>query len=164
MAPYHGRRGDFMKIKVKKKSYDEVMALPRAKHRPPLKPNMLFRALLKIVSTPDLWATHFTCRRIGMEKLGKREPCLILMNHASFIDLKIASCILYPRPFNIVCTADGMVGKRWLMRQLGCIPTQKYVADMRLLRDMVYAVRKKKSSVLMYPEAGYSFDRSEERR
>lgn len=147
-----------MKIKVKKKSYEEVMALPRAKHRPPLKPNMLFRTLLKIVSTPDLWATHFTCRRIGMEKLGKRESCLILMNHASFIDLKIASCILYPRPFNIVCTADGMVGKRWLMRQLGCIPTQKYVADMRLLRDMVYAVRKKKSSVLMYPEAGYSFD------
>lgn len=147
-----------MKIKVKKKTYEEVMALPRAKHSPPLKPNILFRTLLKIVSTPDLWATHFTCRRIGMEKLGKREPCLILMNHASFIDLKIASCILYPRPFNIVCTADGMVGKRWLMRQLGCIPTQKYVADMRLLRDMVYAVRKKKSSVLMYPEAGYSFD------
>lgn len=147
-----------MKIKVKKKTYEEVMALPREKHSPPLKPNILFRTLLKIVSTPDLWATHFTCRRIGMEKLGKREPCLILMNHASFIDLKIASCILYPRPFNIVCTADGMVGKRWLMRQLGCIPTQKYVADMRLLRDMVYAVRKKKSSVLMYPEAGYSFD------
>ena len=147
-----------MKIKVKKKTYEEVMALPREVHRPPRKPNILFRTLLKIVSTPDLWATRFSLCRIGMEKLGRKEPCLILMNHASFIDLKIASCILYPRPFNIVCTADGMVGKRWLMRQLGCIPTQKYVADMRLLRDMVYAIRKKKSSVLMYPEAGYSFD------
>lgn len=147
-----------MKIKVKNKSYDEVMALPREKHRPPHKPNIFFRTLLKIVCTPDLWATRFTGRRIGMEKLGKREPCLILMNHASFIDLKIASSMLYPRPVSIVSTADGMVGKRWLMRQLGCIPTQKYVADLRLVRDMVYAVRKKKCSVLMYPEAGYSFD------
>ena len=147
-----------MKIKVKKKTYDEVTALPREKHRPPHKPNIFFRTLLRIVCTPDLWATRFTCRRIGMEKLGKREPCLILMNHASFIDLKIASVMLYPRPVNIISTADGMVGKRWLMRQLGCIPTQKYVADMRLLRDMVHAVRKNKSSVLMYPEAGYSFD------
>jgi 1-acyl-sn-glycerol-3-phosphate acyltransferase len=147
-----------MKIKIKQKSYDEVMALPRAKHQSPHKPNILFRTLLRIVSTPDLIATRFRCRRIGMERLCKREPCLILMNHASFIDLKIASTILYPRPFNIVCTADGFVGKKWLMRQLGCIPTQKYVPDIRLVRDMVHAVRKNKCSVLMYPEAGYSFD------
>ena len=147
-----------MKIKTVSKSYDEVMALPQEKRDRPKKPSILFRTLLRIVSTPDLWATHFRCRKIGMEKLGRREPALFLMNHSSFIDLKIASVILYPRPFNIVCTMDGMVGKRWLMRQLGCIPTQKFVSDLKLVRDMVYAVRKKKSSVLMYPEAGYSFD------
>lgn len=147
-----------MKIKTKSMSYEQVMALPRAKHQAPHKPNILFRTLLKVVCTPDLIATRFSCRRIGMEKLGRREPCLILMNHASFIDLKIASTVLYPRPFNIVCTADGLVGKKWLMRQLGCIPTQKYVPDIRLVRDMVHAVRKNKCSVLMYPEAGYSFD------
>lgn len=147
-----------MKIKTINKPYREVMALPRPKHQKPHRPNLLFRTLLRIVSMPDLWATRFRCRRIGMEKLGKREPCLVLMNHASFIDLKIASTVLYPRPFNIVCTADGLVGKKWLMRQLGCIPTQKYVPDIRLVRDMVHALHKEKSSVLMYPEAGYSFD------
>ena len=114
-----------MKIKTIDKPFGEVMALPRPKYQKPHRPNLLFRTLLRIVSTPDLWATRFRCRRIGMEKLGKREPCLVLMNHASFIDLKIASTVLYPRPFNIVCTADGLVGKKWLMRQLGCIPTQK---------------------------------------
>ena len=46
-----------------------------------------------------------------MEKLRRGEPCLYLMNHSSFIDLKIASTILYPRPFNIVCTSDGFVGR-----------------------------------------------------
>lgn len=147
-----------MKIKTKKMRYEDVLALPIPPHKKPKKPSILFRTLLKVVSTPDLIATGFKCRRIGMEKLGRREPCLYLMNHSSFIDLKIAASILYPRPFNIVCTSDGFVGKNWLMRNLGCIPTQKFVPDFALLRDMAHAVRRLKSSVLMYPEAGYSFD------
>ena len=44
------------------------------------------------------------------------------------------------------------------MRALGCIPTQKFVSDAVLVRDMLYAVRQLKSSVLLYPEASYSFD------
>ncbi|MBQ7170641.1 MAG: 1-acyl-sn-glycerol-3-phosphate acyltransferase [Clostridia bacterium] len=93
-----------------------------------------------------------------MEKLGKHEPCLFLMNHSCFLDLKIASTILYPRPFNIVCTSDGFVGKQRLMRRLGCIPINKFVSDLRLVRDMQYALKTLRSSVLMYPEASYSFD------
>ena len=147
-----------MKIKVTDKSYEEVMALPRAEHRKPLRPSIFFRTLLKLLSSADLKATNFHCRSIGMERLGADEPCLILMNHSSFIDLKIASTILYPRPFNIVCTSDGFVGKEWLMRHLGCIPTQKFVSDLGLVRDMVYTVKELHSSVLMYPEASYSFD------
>ena len=147
-----------MKIKVTDKSYEEVMALPREEHRKPLKPSIFFRTLLKLLSAADLKATNFHCRRIGMERLEADEPCLFLMNHSSFIDLKIASTILYPRPFNIVCTSDGFVGKEWLMRHLGCIPTQKFVSDLGLVRDMVYTVKELHSSVLMYPEASYSFD------
>lgn len=93
-----------------------------------------------------------------MERLGKREPCLILMNHSSFIDLKIAATILYPCPFNIVCTSDGFVGKSGLMYRIGCIPTKKFVTDMVLVRDMMFAFKKLKNSVLMFPEASYSFD------
>ncbi len=147
-----------MKIKVRVKKYEEVLAMPAVPHKKPLRPNILFRILLRILSVTDLWATKFTCRKIGMEKLGKKEPCLILMNHSSFIDLKIAATVLYPRPFNIVCTSDGFVGKNWLMRLIGCIPTKKFVTDLTLVRDMMYAVKKLKSSVLMFPEASYSFD------
>lgn len=147
-----------MKIKVKEKSYEEVLALPAHQHKKPLKQSIFWRTLLRTVSTPDLLATRFKCQKIGMERLGKKEPALFLMNHSSFIDLKIASAILYPRPFNIVCTTDGFVGKNILMRLLGCIPTNKFVSDLNLVRDMVYATKKLKSSVLMYPEAGYSFD------
>lgn len=113
-----------MKIKTKALDFDTVLSVTPKKHIRPKKPNILFRTLLKIVSIPDLLATRFTYKKIGMEKLQKNEPCLYLMNHSSFIDLKIVSHILYPRPFNIVCTSDGFVGKNWLMRNLGCVPTK----------------------------------------
>ncbi len=44
------------------------------------------------------------------------------------------------------------------MRLIGCIPTRKFMMDVTLVRDMVYAVRELKSSILMFPEASYSFD------
>lgn len=147
-----------MKIKLKRKSYDEVLNLTPQKHKKPMKQSFLFRLLLRVVSIPDLFMTRFKVNKIGMEALGKKEPCLVLMNHSSFIDLEIASTVLFPRRFSVVCTSDGFVGKNLLMRFLGCIPTKKFVFDLGLIRDMKYAVEKLKSSVLLYPEAGYSFD------
>ena len=88
----------------------------------------------------------------------KKEPYLILMNHSSFIDLKIASKIIFPKRYSIISTMDAFVGKKWLMEKIGCIPTQKFVKDVSLIKDMEYALKHNKVSVLMYPEAGYSFD------
>ena len=139
-------------------SYSEILAKPKKKEKHPVNPNIFFRTLMRVASAPDLIATKFKYEKIGMEKLGGREPCLVLMNHSSFIDLKIASKILYPRKYNIVCTSDGFIGKNWLMRQLGCIPTKKFVSEVSLIHDMLYAVKRYKSSILMYPEASYSFD------
>ena len=70
----------------------------------------------------------------------------------------IAASALYPRPFNIVTTLDGFIGKDWLMRQIGCFPTRKFVTDIGLIKDINYCIKKNNTSVLMYPEAGYSFD------
>ncbi len=147
-----------MKIKIKEKAYEDVLACPVGRHRSPVRPLRIFRFLLKVLSMPDLKATGFSHREYGMERLGEKEPCLILMNHSSFIDLKIAAAVLYPRPFNTVCTSDGFVGKNRLMRVIGCIPTKKFVTDMVLVRDMMYALKNLGSSVLMFPEASYSFD------
>ena len=147
-----------MKIKVVDMPYEEALAQPPQKHEPPRRPSLFFRTVLRLASAPDLWATHFHYDRVDMERLGKNEPCLVLMNHSCFLDLKIAAKVLYPRPFNIVCTSDGFVGKEGLMRALGCIPTRKFQSDTALVRDMLYAVKKLKSSLLLYPEASYSFD------
>lgn len=146
-----------MKIRTQKKSYEKVMALPRPKHHKPLRPNFLLQTVIRVASLPDLWATHFTFTKHDMDKV-KGQPCLILMNHSCFMDLMIMSRIFYPRKYGIVCTTDGFVGMEWLMRFLGCIPTQKFVSDVSLIRDMEYMLKEKKTSVLMYPEASYSFD------
>lgn len=150
--------GIALKIKTASMRYEDVLALPAPVHRKPVRQRLLFRIILLLLSVWDLWATRFTWRTIGLEKLDRGEPCLVLMNHSSFIDLKIAARLLFTRPFHIVCTSDGFVGKKWLMRSIGCIPARKFMTDVTLVRDMVYAVRELKSSVLMFPEASYSFD------
>ena len=147
-----------MKIKVTEATYEEAMREAVKEYRNPPNSSLLLRTLVRLYSIPELRSVGFTYTKEGMERLGRKEPCLILMNHSSFIDLEIASRILYPKPFHIVCTSDGFVGKEDIMRRLGCIPTKKFVAEMRLLRDMRYALETCRSSVLMYPEASYSFD------
>lgn len=145
-----------MKIKTKTLSYEQVMALPRLAHRPPQKPSRALGALIRLVGAGDLKETAFTWREERMEELGPG-PYLIVMNHSSFIDLEIVNRIFYPKPYCIVCTSDGFVGKEGLMRAIGCIPTNKFVTDLQLLSDMDCAMRKG-CSVLLYPEASYSFD------
>ena len=146
-----------MNIKVKNTTLEYAMSRPLPKRKPLKKPSLLFRTLVRLLSIPDLVATKFKYTTHRLEEAGKG-PYLILMNHSSFIDLKIASKILYPTPYFIVSTSDSFVGKEWLMRELGCIPTRKFTNDVPLMRDMVTALRDKKTSVLLYPEAGYSFD------
>ncbi|MBE6900288.1 MAG: hypothetical protein E7479_06460 [Ruminococcaceae bacterium] len=148
-----------MKIKVKNMDYDEVLKLPKLKHKTPRKPSFLLASLVRILVEPTLRQIKFSYTEERMDLIGKDEPCLILMNHSSFTDMKLAYGIFYPRKLGIVTSVDamsGILGK--LMRILGCTPTHKYVTDVSLIKDIEYMLRVNKSSVLMYPEAGYSFD------
>ena len=147
-----------MKIKNVVRDYDEVMAMEVPKHFKPKKPNIFWQTLTKVISQPALWQTHFTHREVGMEKLALDEPALILMNHSSFLDFEIAFSMLYPRKFNTVATLDSFVGLDWVMRQIGCFPTRKFIADLHLIRDIKHCLTVNKASVLMFPEAAYSFD------
>lgn len=146
-----------MKIKVIKKDYEDVLNLKKQKHLAPPKQSFLFASLVRLISG-DLRKVHFSANKINMDKLNKKEPCLYLMNHCSFLDLQIAFKLLYPKKFNIICSDDAFIGKNFLLRRLGCISTKKYVYDAILLRDMLKAINKNKHSILMYPEASYTFD------
>ncbi len=147
-----------MKIRVIKKNYGEVMQMPRLKYKKPRHQLAVLRPILKVVCWFLLKMNGFTYEKIGMEKLGKKEPCLVLMNHSSFIDLEIAAFLMADREWHIVTTLDGFVGLDWLLPLVGCIPTKKFIPDVTLVRDMRYTVKDLNASVIMYPEASYSFD------
>jgi len=151
-----------MKTTVKHMDYDKVLALPRPKHCNPRKVNLFWRLFIRFLTIFGMMGTGFRYETEGFEKIGRDEPCLILMNHSCFQDMEVVYRILFPRPVNIVCSNDGFVGffglMNWLMRSIGCIPTQKFVSDVTLVRDMQYCFKELKSCVLMFPEASYSFD------
>lgn len=147
-----------MKINTKEMAYDDVLKLPRLKHKTPMKTQMWLATIVRLLCIPTLRKIGFTYTTERME-LVKDQPCLILMNHSSFTDMKLAYGIFYPKRLGIVTSVDamsGILGK--LMRLIGCTPTRKYVTDLRLIKDMDHMLKVNKTSVLMYPEAGYSFD------
>lgn len=151
-----------MKTTVKKLDFDKVMALPRYAHKLPRKPALFWRGLIRLLTIVGMWGTKFKYEEERMDAIGKDEPCLILMNHSCFLDMQIAHRVLFPRHFCIITTSDAFVGlgglMNWVMRQIGCFPTQKFVTDLGLIQDMNHCFKNLKTSVLMYPEASYSFD------
>jgi len=147
-----------MKINIKKMTYEEVLKLPRLKRKQPMMPSLLLATVVRIVCFFTLRKIKFSYTTERMELVGDK-PCLILMNHSSFTDMKLAFGIFYPKRMGIVTSVDamsGILGK--LMRFLGCTPTHKYIPDMYLVSDLKHMLHKNRTSVLMYPEAGYSFD------
>ena len=146
-----------MKIKTIKLPYSEVLKRKQKKLKKPVKVLFFWKLLIKIISIFDLWAVKFKCNKINIDKLNKKEPCLILMNHSSFLDMEIAYSILFNKNFNTVTTTDAFIGKNWLLRQIGCFPTVKFLNDPLLVRNIVNVIKKKRS-ILMFPEAGYTFD------
>lgn len=133
------------------------MALPKENTITPKRPSRFLRGLVNAVCRSELKKLRFSWTKIGMDNLNKNQPCLYLMNHSCFLDLKIAERII-PQRFNIVTTIDAFVGKKWLLTNLGCVPTTKFVTDVALVRKMDHCFNKLRTSVLMFPEAGYSLD------
>ena len=151
-----------MKISVKNMDYEQAIARPRPEHKNPRKINLFWRLLIRLLTVVGMMGTGFTYEMDERAEKALKEPCLILMNHSCFLDMQIAHRVLFPRPFNIITTSDAFVGlgglMNWVLRQIGCFPTQKFVTDLRSIQDMQHCFKNLGTSVLMYPEASYSFD------
>ena len=72
-----------MKINTKKMSYEDVLKLPRLKHRRPMKPQMWLATIVRLVVAPTLWKTKFSYTTERMELVGDRQhtmattcPCI----------------------------------------------------------------------------------------
>ena len=60
-----------MKINTRNLPYEEVLKLPRLKHKDPLKPSRLLATVVRIASMPTLWITQFSYPPERMELVGK---------------------------------------------------------------------------------------------
>ena len=147
-----------MKIKTLKTDYASVASIPPIPELKAKKPNAFFRALMRTASAPDLKKINFKELEPSRPFTKEKPPYLILMNHSSFTDLEIASRIFRRVPYCTVCTSDGFVGKKKLMTSLGCIPTEKFCSDPSLIVMLKKIMKEQRCSVLMYPEASYTFD------
>lgn len=78
-----------MKIKIKKISFEQLQKIKLKKYHRPIRPLFILRFLVNLLSKKELKDINFSYTKTDMEKLKKFEPCLILMNHSAFVDLKI---------------------------------------------------------------------------
>ena len=101
-----------MKIHTVQTTYEKLLTLPPQKRIQPKRPNLFFRSLVRLLSQFGMTGLDFTAAKGDMKGVGRRDPALILMNHSCFLDMQIASKLLYPRPYTIVTTTDGFVGKK----------------------------------------------------
>lgn len=61
-----------MKIKIREMKYEDVLSLPMPKRKKPKHPGILLNTLIRVLAVSDLKETQFTYKKIGMERLGKR--------------------------------------------------------------------------------------------
>ncbi len=99
--------------------------------------------------------TNFKVKKINVK--GTMGPYLILQNHASFIDFGYVTRFLFPKTTAFVSSIEEFAGREWLMRSLGCIYKRKFTPDVNVVKKILYALRKQKRSVTIYPEARFSF-------
>ena len=60
-----------MKINTRNLPYEEVLKLPRLKHRDPRKPSRFLATVVRIASMPTLLKTKFTYTTERMELVGR---------------------------------------------------------------------------------------------
>jgi ribosomal protein L37AE/L43A len=111
------------------------------------------RPLTWILSYPSLWMHHTKIERINMKNL--KPPYLLLCNHNSFLDFKVATAAIFPLRSNCVVAIDGFIKREWLLRNVGCIGKRKFTNDTTIVRHLRCVVENG-DVVVLYPEARYS--------
>lgn len=82
-----------MFMKIKDSSFNAIKPKKREKIAPK-KQSKLLKGLINLISKGDFKKTEFKYVWTSGQDIQINQPCLILMNHSSFIDLEIFSASL----------------------------------------------------------------------
>ena len=125
----------------------------------PHKPYFLMYVAKYVVSFPDLKKRGAVIRKSEDMKELEGKPYLLLVNHASLVDLNLMLKATHPYPVNNVMTLEGFNEyTEPLMRHLGVLGKRKFVTDINLIRNMKYCLHELKTIFTLFPETRYSLD------
>ncbi len=136
-------------------SLEEVEKMPRFDmSKKPQKVKWFLAPLTWILSYPEDFACKVKIHKEGIK--GLKGGYLLICNHNSFIDFKVATKAIFPRMANYVVAIDGFINREKLMRNVGCICKRKFISDVTLIRQLKYSLKKNNYICAIYPEARYS--------
>jgi len=132
---------------VKKLERFDMVELPR-------KAKWFLKPVSWILAFPEVWQCHSKVRKHGMK--GLKGGYLLLCNHNSFLDFKVATKAIFPRSANYVVAIDGFINRENLLRNVGCICKRKFISDIGIVKQIKYSVTQNHYICALYPEARYS--------
>lgn len=120
----------------------------------PKKARWYLHVLSWILSIPETFIRRVKIEKINMKNL--KGPYVLLCNHNSFFDFKVATRAIFPRRANYVVAIDGFINREWLLRSIGCIGKRKFISDPNIVKQLKHSLESNKSIAAIYPEARYS--------
>lgn len=107
-----------------------------------------------LLSYPEVWKRKAVIRKHRMK--GVKGGYLMLCNHNSFFDFKVATAAIFPRRANYIVAVDGFINREAIMRDVGCIAKRKFIRDVSIVRQIKTSVVDNNQICALYPEARYS--------
>lgn len=137
------------------KKISEVETMPRFDMlQKPKKAAWYLQALAWLLSFPETFAVRAKIQKINMK--GLKGPFILLVNHNSFLDFKVATRAVFPRSSNYVVAIDGFINREGLLRGVGGIGKRKFITETTVVRNIKYSLEQLKQICQIYPEARYS--------
>ncbi len=120
----------------------------------PRRAKWFLRPLAWLLAYPETLKYHVKIRKHKMD--GIKPPYLLLCNHNSFFDFKVATRALFPHIANYIVAIDGFINREQLLRNVGCVLKRKFVPDAPLIKKIKHSLEHNHYICAVYPEARYS--------
>ncbi len=134
---------------------DDVRDMPRFDMvKMPIRAKWYLQVLAWILAFPETFSVHSKIRKHNVD--GLNGPYILLCNHNSFLDFKVATRAVFPKRSSYIVAIDGFIGREKIMRNVGCFMKRKFVSDTALVKQIRHSLTVNKSICQIYPEARYS--------
>lgn len=120
----------------------------------PKKATWYLQLLAWILALPE---TYMVKAKIIKKNIkGLKGPYILLCNHNSFLDFKVATRAVFPRKSTYIVAVDGFINREGIMRNVGCFMKRKFVSDIKLVKQIKHSLEVNQTVCQIYPEARYS--------